>query len=92
MEQQKETFSTAISLKKRSELNISGVSDIISSDENSIYLNTADGTLTVEGADLRIISIDVSGGYMNVEGKVDSLVYNDRTQTQKSGFFARMFR
>ena len=92
MEQQKETFSTAISLKKRSELNISGVSDIISSDENSIYLNTADGTLTVEGADLRIISIDVSGGYMNVEGKVDSLVYNDRTQTQKSGFLARMFK
>ena len=92
MEQQKEKNTTSIALKNRSSLNIDGVSDIISSDENSIYLNTADGTLTVEGADLRIISIDVSGGYMNVEGKVDSLVYNDRTQTQKSGFLARMFK
>ena len=92
MEQQKEIFSTAISLKKRSDLQVSGVWDIISSDENAIYLNTADGTLLIEGAGLRIISINVSGGDMSVEGKIDSLVYNDKAQTQKSGFLARMFK
>ena len=92
MEQQKDFFSTAISLKKRSELQISGVSDIISSDENSIYLNTSDGALLIEGAELRIISINVAGGDMSVEGKVDSLAYSDKTKMQKSGFFARMLK
>ena len=92
MEQQKEKKSTAISLKNRSELKIYGVSDIISSDENCICLNTADGILTLDGSALRIITINVTGGEMEVEGRIDGISYSENTQTQKSGFFARMFR
>ena len=92
MEQQKEKFHTSVSLKNRSQLLVSGVSDIISSDENTICLNTADGVLTVNGTELRIISMNVAGGDMNVEGKIDSLAYSERTQAVKSGFFARMFK
>lgn len=92
MENQKEIFSTTISLKKRSELNISGVNDIVSSDENSICLNTPDGLLLIEGDALRIISMSVSGGDIAIMGKIDSIVYNEKTQMQKSGFFARMFK
>ena len=55
MENQKENFSTAIHLKKRTELAVSGVTDIVSSDENAICLNTPDGLLYVEGDGLRII-------------------------------------
>jgi len=92
MEQQKENYSTSIFLKKRSELQISGVSDIISSDENNIYLNTSDGALIIDGTELRIISMNVAQGDMTVEGKVDSIAYTEKEQTQKSGFFARMFK
>ncbi len=92
MENQKEIFSTTISLKKRSELNVSGVNDIVSSDENSICLDTPDGLLIIEGEGLRILSMSVSGGDIAVTGKIDSIVYNEKTQIQKSGFFARMFK
>lgn len=92
MENQKENFSTAILLKKRSELNVSGVNDIVSSDENSICLDTPDGQLLIEGEGLRIISMSVSGGDIDVTGKIDSIVYSEKTQMQKSGFFARMFK
>jgi sporulation protein YabP len=92
MEQNKEIYSTSISLKKRSELLVSGVSDIISSDESSIYLDTPDGGLIIEGSSLRIISMNVAGGDLTLEGKIDSLAYNEKAQAQKSGFFARMFK
>ena len=92
MEQNKEIYSTLISLKKRSELQVSGVSDIISSDENSVYLDTSDGTLVIEGSSLRIISMNVAGGDLTLEGRIDSLVYNETAKSQKSGFLARMFK
>ena len=92
MENQKEIFSTVISLKKRSELGISGVDDIISSDENSICLDTHDGLLEIVGDGLRIISMSATGGEISVTGKIDSLGYSDKTQMKKIGFFARMFK
>jgi sporulation protein YabP len=92
MENQKETFSTAISLKKRAELSISGVTDIISSDENIICLNTTDGLLIIDGIGLRIISMNISGGDISVLGKIDSLTYSERNQKRKNGFFERMFK
>ena len=92
MENPKETFSTAISLKKRAELSISGVTDIISSDENIICLNTTDGLLIIDGIGLRIISMNISGGDISVLGKIDSLTYSERNQKRKNGFFERMFK
>lgn len=92
MEQNKEIYSTSISLKKRSELQVSGVLDIISSDESSIYLDTSDGALLIEGSSLRIISMNVAGGDLTLEGKIDSLTYSEKSKEQKNGFFARMFK
>ena len=92
MENQKENFSTIIQLKKRTELAVSGVTDIVSSDESAICLSTPDGPLYVEGEGLRIISMNVSGGELSVTGKVCSLAYSDKAEAQKSGFFARMFK
>ena len=92
MEQTKEKNTTELILRNRAELNISGVCDIISSDENSIFLNTADGTLEIGGSELHIISMNVASGTMIVDGKVDNISYHDKIQAQKNGFFARMFR
>jgi sporulation protein YabP len=92
MEQQKEKNTTSIALKNRSSLNIDGVSDIISSDESSVYLDTSDGALLIEGSELRIISMNVVSHEMSIDGRIDTIAYHDKTQTQKSGFFARMFK
>jgi sporulation protein YabP len=92
MEQQKEKISTALTLKNRSMLNIDGISDIINSDENAVYLNTLDGALLIEGSELHIISMNVGSGEITLEGRVDTLSYHDKSQETKSGFFARMFK
>lgn len=92
MEQQKEKNSTALTLKNRSALNINGISDIINSDENAVYLNTLDGALLIEGSELHIISMNVESGEISLEGRVDTLSYHDKGAESKGGFFARMFK
>ncbi|MGN1095011.1 MAG: YabP/YqfC family sporulation protein [Eubacteriales bacterium] len=92
MEQAKEKNSTSLVLKNRSSLFVSGVTDIISSDENAISLDTNDGALIVEGNEMHIISMNVSNGEITVEGNIDALAYHDKTQTQKTGFFTRIFK
>ena len=92
MEQTKEKISTELVLQNRAELNISGVCDIISSDENSILLDTVDGALEICGNELHIISMNVANGAMVVEGRIDTISYHDKQETKKSGFLARMFR
>lgn len=92
MEQQKEKITTSISLKNRSFLALTGVSDIISSDENTVYLDTIDGGLVVEGSELHIISMNVGNGEIILEGRVNSISYHDKAQSSKSGFLARIFK
>ncbi|MBO5023664.1 MAG: sporulation protein YabP [Clostridia bacterium] len=92
MEQQKEKTTTTLYLKNRTTLILTGISDIVSSDENSVCLDTLDGGLMVEGSELHIISMNVESGEITIEGKVDSITYHDKTQVSKNGFFARMFK
>ena len=79
-------------MKSRSELSISGICDIISSDENTVHLDTVDGALEIEGSELHIISMNVANGSIIIEGKIDTISYHDKTQLQKNSFFARMFK
>jgi sporulation protein YabP len=92
MEQQNKNFSTEISLKKRLELLVSGVYEIISSDENSIHVNTSDGAILIEGENLRIINMSAATGTLSAEGLICSISYNDKIPLKKIGFFARMFQ
>lgn len=92
MEQQKEKKTTELIMKNRSELSVSGICDIISSDENTVFLDTIDGGLEIAGSELHIISMNVATGSIIIEGKIDAISYHDKNPTQKNGFFARMFR
>lgn len=92
MEKQKEKSSTVLTLNDRSLLSLNGISDIISSDEASVYLNTSDGALLIEGSELHIISMNVGSGEITLEGRIDALSYRDCAKDTKSGFFARMFK
>ena len=81
-----------LSLWNRKILNLSGIEDVISFDELSVYLVTKEGNLLVEGADLHITTLDVSDGNMTIEGIVTSMVYHDKENATKGGFFSKMFK
>ena len=77
-----------VHLEGRKCLSISGIEDVISYDENGMLLQTAAGTLTVDGSGLHIVVLSVEKGELSVEGHICGLYYVDKT-VKKSSFFQR---
>ena len=79
-------------LEGREQLSVSGVEEVESFDENTIDMNTAQGTLVVRGEELHIEKLSLDGGDLKVEGTIDSLTYEDSGRDRAGGLFARLFR
>ncbi|MDD5938227.1 MAG: sporulation protein YabP [Clostridiales bacterium] len=77
-------------LEEREQLTVSGVEEVESFDENTIVMDTAQGTLVVRGEGLHIEKLSLDGGDLKVEGTVESLTYEE--SREKGGFFARLLR
>lgn len=66
-----------LQLKERKNLTMSGVTEVVSFDETAVILQTAQGTLTVQGRDLQLKTLSLEGGQVAVEGNVSALIYEE---------------
>ena len=66
-----------LELLGREHLRVSGVEDVERFDENCIVMATCVGTLIVSGEDLHIGKLSLDGGELHVDGRIDSLSYED---------------
>lgn len=80
-----------IALDERSALSVSGVIEVERFDETEILMSTARGTLAVRGEELHIEKLSLDGGELRVEGRVDSLLYEDDGERHGGGLLARLF-
>ena len=78
-------------MEGRERLNISGVEDVESFDEETIVVYTSKGLLIIKGSELHIEKLSLDGGDLAVEGLVHSLQYEAETR-EKVGFFARLLK
>ena len=76
----------------REQLTVSGVEDVERFDETGIVMSTGVGTLVITGEDLHIGKLSLDGGDLKVEGKIDALSYEERTERNVGGFFSRLLR
>ena len=74
----------------REHLVISGVEDVERFDENGIVMATSAGTLVVTGEELHIGKLSLDGGKLHVDGRVDSVSYEDGGR-EGGGLFRRLF-
>ncbi len=89
-EKQQQTVKThGISLEDRTRLNVTGVEDVESFDENVIVMNTACGDLIVRGSGLHIGRISLDIGQLSVEGSISELSYEDKATA--GGFWQKLF-
>ena len=79
-------------LEDRRSLTVSGVSDVDSFDEQVVIVFTDIGELTVKGEDLHVNRLSVETGELFIEGKINSLSYNEDQPRSTGGFFSRVFR
>ena len=67
--QQPSAKTHSISMENRTKLNVTGVEDVESFDENAIIMNTSQGDLIVRGTGLHIGRISLDVGQLSVEGR-----------------------
>ncbi|MBR7181418.1 MAG: sporulation protein YabP [Clostridia bacterium] len=77
-------------MNERASAEISGVSEVESFDDQCVVLSTVCGGLTLEGEGLRIGTLDIARGVVEVSGKIGAVIYNDQAPA-KRGFRARFF-
>lgn len=87
---QKNEFPHNIILESRSRLSVSGVEEVDSFDESSVVMYTKEGLLIVRGHDLHIDRLTIDGGELGVDGRIDSLQYEETHE--KGGFWSRLFK
>ena len=79
-----------LELLGREHLSVSGVEDVERFDENCIVMATCVGTLIVSGEELHIGKLSLDGGELHVDGRIDSVSYEDDMGSH-GGFFSRLF-
>ena len=79
-----------LELDGRERLTVSGVEDVDRFDENEIVMTTSAGTLIVQGESLHIDKLSLDGGELHVDGRIDSVSYED-VGGGRGGLLSRLF-
>ncbi len=66
-----------LSLNERRALTMTGVTEVVSFEENAVVLRTSLGTLIIQGKNMQLKTLSLEGGQVAVEGEVSSLVYEE---------------
>ena len=80
-----------VSIDGRASARISGITEVISYDDNSVVACCDLGEIEISGTGIKIKSFDVSDGLMCIDGSIDSVRYLAGS-AKKSGFFERIFK
>ena len=78
-------------VRGRAHVEIKGMTELISFDENSVQLSTTSGNMTVEGSELHVNILDVKEGNVSVDGHIDSIYYTDVEPARKRSLMGRLW-
>lgn len=76
-----------LQLNERRQLTMSGVTEVVSFDENTVVLQTALGTLIVQGSQLQLKTLSLEGGQVVVDGNISALIYEEPREKGWQRFF-----
>lgn len=76
-----------LQLNERRQLTMSGVTEVVSFDENTVVLQTALGTLIVQGSQLQLKTLSLEGGQVAVDGNISALIYEEPREKGWRRFF-----
>ena len=77
-----------LSMEDRGKLTMTGVTEVVSFEENLVVLRTSLGILAVQGQQLQLKTLSLEGGQVAVDGTVTSLSYEE---PRAGGWRQRLF-
>ena len=72
-----------ITLRDRTMLKITGIGDVSSFDEFGIVLSSVNGDISVDGSDLKIVSLSSETGEIEISGRVNGGFYFEERPKKK---------
>ncbi len=82
-----------IVLENREKLNISGVKDVLSFDDQIIIVQTTLGLLTIKGENLRVNKLNIDTSDFSIDGNISSLAYsNSESFKEHTSFLGKIFK
>ena len=79
-------------MEERERVQIGGVLEVLSFDEEGIMLETICGMLMLKGTGLHMGKLDLDSGDVTVDGSVDNITYSDGSFSEKHSFLGKLFR
>lgn len=80
-------------MRGRRLLDITGVKQVESFDNEEFLLETVMGFLTIRGQNLQMKNLDVEKGIVSIKGKIHEMAYIDEHHGEKAkGFFSKLFK
>ena len=74
-------------------MTISGVTDVLSFDDQIVIVETNLGLVTVKGENLKINKLNIDTSDFSLNGHISSFSYSDGNFENKSGtFFSKIFK
>lgn len=75
-------------------VNLQGVKDVHSFNEDTVILETELGLLTIQGEELHINNLNVEQSNLNITGKILSFTYSENMDLRSKGgsFLGKMFK
>lgn len=85
--------SHTLQVNNRKTLEITGVKEVDSFDNEEFLLETVMGYLIIRGEYLQLNNLDVNKGIVSIKGKVYEISYVDEQSQEKAkSFFSKLFR
>ena len=81
-------FPHKLTLLERKNLTLSGVTEVVSFDEESVALRTPLGDLIVQGQGLQLKTLLPEGGQVEIRGQIGAMIYEE--PKAPGGFFRRL--
>ncbi len=82
-----------IVLENREKLNITGINDILSFDDQVVILSTDLGMLTIKGTELKINKLNIDENEVRIEGNIISLNYSQENfEKRNENFLSKIFK
>lgn len=82
------TNSELLILSNRKNLQLEGISEVISTSDNCLVLKLKDTILSILGEGINIKKLDVNNGTLEAEGKFNNIKYG----VKSGNFFKRIFK
>lgn len=87
---QQDIFPHGLRLEDRKKLTMTGVTEVVSFDEEAVVVKTSLGVLVVQGQGLQLKTLSPEGGQIHINGSVSSFAYQEPKPT--GGWLRRLFQ